>query len=110
MGRLLSSNILSQTLTIYNSLLYDLHDLHCMNQTLVILGVFSKYPSEDNLPLSLFCQFLDVSINTLVLLNKLRVLLGHGVDEEAAGLAEARHGEETGGKQGLVMGFHRVAL
>ena len=40
----------------------------------------------------------------------LRVLLGHGVDEEAAGLAEARHGEETGGKQGLVMGFHRVAL
>ena len=65
--------------------------MHCMYKALLSLDIIVKNFLELDVPYSVIFQFLDILIDEEILINKLRVLKSHGVDQDTIPLAEAGH-------------------
>ena len=69
-----------------------------MYKALLSLDVIVKNFLELKIPNSVIFQFLDILIDEEILINKLRVLKSHRVDQDTVPLTEAGHGVQAESK------------
>jgi len=62
-----------------------------MDQALVSLGVLLEDSSEHDLPGSFLFQLFHILLDELVFIDKISVLLSHGIYQKTALLANSRH-------------------